>query len=84
METPTVNEKSPSNRERQHGTPSSLVEKSINAEEADTKPTTSDITSHDPNIVGFDGTDDPEDPQNWSNRYKYVLVGLLSAMQTMV
>jgi len=40
--------------------------------------------SDDPNVVVFDGLTDPEDPQNWPTRYKYVLVALLSSMCTMV
>jgi hypothetical protein len=44
----------------------------------------SEFPPEDPNIVDFHGTNDPEDPQNWSNTYKYIIVGLLSAMQLMV
>lgn len=38
----------------------------------------------DPNIVDFDGPDDPEDPFNWSPRYKWITVITLSMMSLMV
>ena len=61
---------------------SSLVEESVTEEQ---KTSSESFTAtDDPNIVVFDGPSDPEDPQNWPNKHKYVLVGLLSAMQTMV
>lgn len=38
----------------------------------------------DPDVVSFDGPNDPEDPRNWSRRYKWFLVAFLSSMATMV
>lgn len=36
------------------------------------------------NLVDFDGEDDPDNPINWSPRYKWAIVGLLSLMSTIV
>lgn len=84
METSSMSEKSPSTTDGQHVTAPSLVAESV-MDEAIAKVTSHSATSSsNPNIVGFDGTNDPEDPQNWPNRHKYVIVGLLSSMQTMV
>ena len=35
---------------------------------------------HDPNIVDFDGPDDPENPMNWKASKKWGMVGLISAI----
>jgi hypothetical protein len=35
---------------------------------------------HDPNIVDYDGPDDPENPYNWSTKKKWTNGGLLSAL----
>lgn len=83
METPSVNEKSSPISEEQLTTPS-LAEECGTAEQTDNTISTPVASSKDSNIVDFDGDDDPENPQNWPNRHKYVIVGLLSAMQTMV
>ncbi|KAF2819248.1 MFS general substrate transporter [Ophiobolus disseminans] len=84
MEIPTAKEESLLSREKQPGAPSLPVNRCINEAEIESNITTSDITPQAPNVVCFDSTNDPEDPQNWPNYYKYTLVGLLSAMQTMV
>ncbi|KAI4224359.1 MAG: hypothetical protein L6R40_008451 [Gallowayella cf. fulva] len=34
----------------------------------------------DPNIVDWDGPDDPEKPTNWSNRRKYAIVAVISSI----
>jgi hypothetical protein len=34
----------------------------------------------DPDLVGWDGDDDPEKPQNWSGRKKWQTAGLIAAM----
>ena len=83
METPSVNEKGSPISEGQHDTPS-LAEECGTAKQLDNMSNTPVVSAMDPNIVDFDGDDDPENPQNWPNRQKYVIVGLLSAMQTMV
>ncbi|KAF8622782.1 hypothetical protein AX15_006750 [Amanita polypyramis BW_CC] len=36
-----------------------------------------DVTVKDPNLVTWDGPDDPENPQNWSKLYKWVLITIL-------
>ncbi|TGO57091.1 hypothetical protein BOTNAR_0208g00030 [Botryotinia narcissicola] len=38
----------------------------------------------DPNIVDFDGSDDPTNPLNWSPHYKWAMVAILSLMNQMV
>lgn len=38
----------------------------------------------DPLVVNFDGPNDPENPRNWSRNYKWLLVAMLSSMETMV
>ncbi len=44
------------------------------------KTTTTDGEPQDPNVVSWDGLDDPEDPLNWSNALKVVNVGLVSGI----
>lgn len=34
----------------------------------------------DPNIVEYDGPNDPENPKNWSHAYKWTLLMILSGM----
>lgn len=36
--------------------------------------------SDDPNAVGWDGPDDPANPQNWPQRQKWLNIGALSIM----
>lgn len=36
------------------------------------------------NIVDFDGLDDPKDPVNWSNPYKWSMVVLISLLSLIV
>lgn len=38
----------------------------------------------DPFVVNFDGPKDLENPRNWSRNYKWILVAMLSSMETMV
>lgn len=40
--------------------------------------TTTAIEPTDPNIVFWDGPDDPANPQNWSNKLKWTNIGILS------
>jgi hypothetical protein len=35
-------------------------------------------------IVNFDGPDDPTDPLNWSSRYKWSMVVLISVLSLIV
>lgn len=56
------------------------AEQSILCAEPD-KPT-EDVV--DPNIVDFDGPDDPGDPLNWRPRYKWSMILVLSMMYLMV
>lgn len=44
----------------------------------DEKGTPGSGTSVDPNVVDWDGSDDPTNPRNWSNAYKMLNVGLVS------
>ncbi|TGO38811.1 hypothetical protein BHYA_0067g00420 [Botrytis hyacinthi] len=37
-----------------------------------------------PNIVDFDGPDDPTNPINWTPRYKWTMVAIISLMNLMV
>lgn len=37
-------------------------------------------TKNDPNVVGWDGDDDPECPLNWTGNKKWLNGGLLAAM----
>jgi hypothetical protein len=80
----TESEKHPPGSQKHEVTALSPAEESMAEDRLSRKSMRSPIIIKDPNIVDFDGPDDPEDPKNWSNRYKYILVGLLSAMQTMV
>ena len=41
---------------------------------------TTDSKERDPNIVDYDGPDDPQNPYNWPKSKKWVNGGLLSAM----
>jgi hypothetical protein len=44
------------------------------------KTTTTEGEPQDPNIVSWDGPDDPADPLNWSNTLKVINVGLVSGI----
>jgi hypothetical protein len=44
------------------------------------KSTTTEGEPQDPNIVSWDGPDDPADPLNWSNALKVINVGLVSGI----
>lgn len=44
------------------------------------KATTTEGEPQDPNIVSWDGPDDPADPLNWSNALKVINVGLVSGI----
>lgn len=35
---------------------------------------------NDPNLITWDGPDDPENPQNWSFRRKLIIVSIVSAI----
>lgn len=35
---------------------------------------------NDPNVVDWDGPDDPENPMNWTDNKKWLNVGILSVM----
>ena len=39
-----------------------------------------DVTLEDPNAVGWDGPDDPNNPMNWPARKKWLNIGALSIM----
>jgi hypothetical protein len=55
------------------------VEKALATLEDKAEPTT--IVQHvDPDIVDWDGPDDPENPLNWPARRKWMNIGLLSAI----
>lgn len=36
------------------------------------------------NVVNFEGPEDPSNPVNWSNAYKWTIVGLISVMSLVV
>ncbi|KAF2785975.1 MFS general substrate transporter [Melanomma pulvis-pyrius CBS 109.77] len=84
MESSSLSENRPSSSKEQHAPALPPVKKSLAEDQPGSQPSKSPITTNDPNIVVFDGPGDPEDPQNWPDKYKYLLIGLLSAMQTMV
>jgi hypothetical protein len=44
------------------------------------KTATTEEEPHDPNIVWWDGPDDPANPLNWSNALKVINVGLVSGI----
>jgi hypothetical protein len=59
----------------------------VPAQEIDTKPQTAEGSAledekppQDPNVVGWDGDDDPANPLNWSIKKKWTNGGLLAAM----
>ena len=41
-------------------------------------PTADDKVETDPNIVNWDGPDDPENPMNWNSRKKAAAIGIVS------
>ena len=51
----------------------SLHEKDNSSAEAEEKP-------KDPNIVDWDGPDDPENPMNWSSKKKVTTIAIISAI----
>ena len=34
----------------------------------------------DPNVVDWDGPDDPKNPMNWSEKHKWTIIGVVSAI----
>ncbi|KAK1827332.1 major facilitator superfamily domain-containing protein [Podospora conica] len=42
--------------------------------------TTDDDENRDPNVVSWDGPNDPENPMNWTDRKKWTLIAVLSIM----
>lgn len=46
--------------------------------EADLIASADEKQSHDPNIVGWNGPDDPENPMNWTSRKKVTAIGIVS------
>lgn len=57
------------------------IEKSDGATEKDPEISAIEV---DPFVVNFDGPNDLENPRNWSRNYKWLLVAMLSSMETMV
>ena len=49
--------------------------------QGDIIPPSKEVSSPDPDLVGWDGPDDPENPQNWSTRRKWA-VTVLSVLMT--
>ena len=43
-----------------------------------------EVANVDTNIVDFNGLDDPKDPLNWPNRYKWSMVILISILSLIV
>ncbi|KAF5026579.1 hypothetical protein F66182_1304 [Fusarium sp. NRRL 66182] len=62
--------------------PAAPTERSLRPSNGDveTAPLLNTVVEHDDNIVGWDGPDDPENPQNWSAGKKWVNIVLLSFM----
>ena len=53
----------------------------VHLEKADTQSAQeSQEASEDPNVVSFDGANDPTNPQNWSTFRKWSIVAIISAM----
>jgi hypothetical protein len=44
------------------------------------EPTRGGEGNTDPDLVDWDGPDDPENPQNWTTKRKWTLIGALSAV----
>lgn len=61
--------------------PAQDVEKEPDEKQLSPTQTTS-LEKHvlDPNLVGWDGDDDPKKPQNWSTKKKWQSAGLIAAM----
>lgn len=77
--TPSTRSHSPSNEK---DVKTSASEKDV---EKGVSPASSSIhdgndTDVDPNIVDFDGTDDPQNPMNWRSSKKWGMVALISAI----
>jgi hypothetical protein len=41
------------------------------------------VPTIDPNVVNWDGPDDPENPLNWPARQKWINIGLLATITTL-
>lgn len=54
------------------------IERQSEAQELPIEGTKSE--DHDPNIVDYDGQDDPHNPYNWTKKKKWTNGGILSAM----
>ncbi|PLN84872.1 MFS general substrate transporter [Aspergillus taichungensis] len=72
----------PSTEEREselEKTPSSEMTPTTEANDT-TRSDSEKVSSDEPDIVHWDGKDDPQNPQNWSLPRKWCLVGLISAV----
>ncbi|KAK5988699.1 Efflux pump radE [Cladobotryum mycophilum] len=68
----TIRENPPSDIEKDADRELAIDEKTV--EERET------IVNEDPNIVDWDGPDDPENPLNWPSRKKFAVVAIVSAI----
>lgn len=87
----TVDEKASNNNQLEDNVHSSKTstrdlahhdeEKALPSSDQTGKDTTAVIdTEHDPNVVDWDGDDDPDNPYNWSKKKKWMNIGILSAL----
>ena len=58
------------------------IEKRGSEDELTTKDKAEDDS--DPYLVSFKGSEDPSNPQNWSGKQKWSIVGMMSAMTLLV
>jgi hypothetical protein len=57
---------------------SDIERQSVDNDLEESKERTDEKATRDPNIVGWDGPNDPENPQNWPTRKKVTAVAMAS------
>jgi hypothetical protein len=56
-------------------------DRALSTRDGDEKATAAEIDADlDPNVVDWDGTNDPENPQNWPEKKKWTVVAVMSVM----
>jgi hypothetical protein len=63
--------------ERSHVDSNRSEEQTLSGDDA---PANETIEEVDPHVVGWDGPDDPENPQNWPDSKKWGIIGVLAAV----
>jgi len=59
---------------------SEMVATELDSEKAQASNASQDVVSKDPNIIDFEGPEDPNNPMNWSSRKKTLQIIIVTSM----